>query len=185
MSDAKVSQNEDRELVLAAKADPQAFGKLYEKYHEQIRLFIRARLHGDQDTVLDLTATVFEKSLQNIGQYEERSLPFSAWLYRIAKNLIIDHFRKSSNRLNIPVGDNLDLFGIDETQVDAEVEKKLLSQSLQKIIAELPEREQQIIKMKFFLGYTNRVIATELQMTETNVGTIIYRTLQRLKENIS
>jgi RNA polymerase sigma-70 factor (ECF subfamily) len=84
--------DEDR-LVLRARSDRQAFGQLYDRYFDTIYHYVARRV-GDAETAEDLTAAVWERALIAIERYELRGVPFAAWLYRIAGNLVANHHRQ-------------------------------------------------------------------------------------------
>src|SRR5258707_1186050 len=88
------STADERLLVEAAQADLSKFDVLYELHFERVYFFIVSRVH-DRTTAEDLTSEVFHKALANLPNYQWRGIPFSAWLYRIASNAIVDHFKRS------------------------------------------------------------------------------------------
>ena len=81
------SPEDEVELVARAKTDAAAFGVLYERYVGKIYNYIYYRT-GDRHEAEDLTARTFQRAMAHVGRYDERGLPFSAWLYRIAHNLV-------------------------------------------------------------------------------------------------
>ena len=85
-------QIDEQELVQRAKHDPSAFAELYERHFLQIYRFVHSRVR-DQTVAEDVTSDVFIKALGAIGRYRDRGWPFSAWLYEIAANTIVDRFR--------------------------------------------------------------------------------------------
>ena len=89
-------------LINSAKNDPAAFGQLYEKYVERIYNYIYYRTGNNRDAE-DLTARVFFKALKNIGTYRHLGLPFSAWLYRIAHNLVANYHRDRARLKEISI----------------------------------------------------------------------------------
>jgi RNA polymerase sigma-70 factor, ECF subfamily len=86
------AQLDDATLVERARTDADAFGHLYDRYSDPIYRFVYRRL-GERETAEDLTAEVFFKALRAIDSYRPQTAPFSAWLYRIAQNAVIDHLR--------------------------------------------------------------------------------------------
>ena len=88
----KVDLTEEVTLINDARTNPDAFGLLYERYVGKIYNYVYFRV-GNANDAEDLTAKVFFKALKNIGTYRHLGLPFSAWLYRIAHNLVANHFR--------------------------------------------------------------------------------------------
>ena len=90
------SIDEDEELILAAKEDVEAFGRLYDKYYEGISRYIYHRTL-DQSLTEDLTSNTFFAALRHIGRYKWKRIPFSAWLYRIATNEIRMRYRQQKS----------------------------------------------------------------------------------------
>lgn len=85
---------EERELVMRARAgDGLAFAQLYEAYLGRVYRYVAYRV-GCKEDAEDLTGQVFLRALESIGSYQWRGLPFSAWLFRIAHNLVVDHYRR-------------------------------------------------------------------------------------------
>ena len=89
--------SEDSDLVLRARTDAEAFGHLYERYVDRIYAYIYHRVGNAQDAE-DLTARTFYRALDNLDRYEDRGLPFAAWLFRIAHNLVANWHRDRSRR---------------------------------------------------------------------------------------
>jgi RNA polymerase sigma-70 factor (ECF subfamily) len=88
---------DERELVERAKRDPEAFGLLYERYVAQIYRYLYYRTGNPQDAE-DLTARTFYRALEHLPRYQERGLPFAAWLYRIAHNIVVNWQRDRRRR---------------------------------------------------------------------------------------
>jgi RNA polymerase sigma-70 factor (ECF subfamily) len=94
--------NDDAELVARAKLDAEAFGTLYERYVGKIYSYLYYRTGNTHDAE-DLTARVFQRALVNLNRYTSRGLPFSAWLYRIAHNLVANWHRDQGRRQHLPL----------------------------------------------------------------------------------
>src|SRR5512139_2143557 len=98
--------NDDAALERAIQGDSEAFGALYERYVGRIYNYIYYRT-GNTYEAEDLTERVFFRALRHIGNYDHRGLPFSAWLYRIAHNLVANWHRDNSRRKEVPLDDAL------------------------------------------------------------------------------
>jgi len=98
--------NDDETLERAIGGDREAFGQLYEQYVGRIYNYIYYRTGNAYDAE-DLTERVFMRALRHIGRYNQRGLPFSAWLYRIAHNLVANWHRDNSRRKEIPLDDGI------------------------------------------------------------------------------
>ncbi len=178
---------EEERLVRAAqkvKGGPnQPFGKLYKAYAQKIKNYFLARVENI-GLAEDMTSQTFEKALNGIDSFRWQGVPFSAWLFTIARNTFYDYLRSSKRKKEIKLDDT---YPVKEDtpshleQMEADQQKEWLEQALLK----LPKREREIIYLKFYEGLTNRKIAKITGLSETNVGTIIYRTLGKLREEFA
>ena len=171
---------EEWKVVQAAQKNASAFGKLYSKYFPQIFKFIYRRTDNEQLTG-DLTAQVFLKALQKIHSYTYKGVPFSAWLFRIASNEVVQHFRDiGKNRVvaleNYQVRDLVS----ENAKVSNEGDLKLMI----KYLGELKEDEIQLIEMRFFEQRPFKEIAQIMELTENNTKVKTYRILERLRKKI-
>jgi len=134
------------QLVKAAQKDPERFAPLYDKYYEQIFRYIYQRM-DDQDLAFDVTSQVFLKALNNIERYEYRGVPFSSWLYRIAKSEVYQSFRNKKAKRTVNV-DTVHLEGfIEDWEEDTTEENRKI---LLSIISSLKEEEVQLVEMRYF-----------------------------------
>lgn len=179
MSSTLIIADDERALVKRAQDRPSDFAALYDHYFPKVYNYVRYRV---QDAALtdDLTAQVFTKVLTNINQYQAERGPFSAWLFGVARNVVTDHFRGQKKRrwfsfelLQHRVSDSNDP---EDLAIRNEEHERLLA-----AVAQLPERERDLIGLRFGAGLTNRRIAELTGLTESNVGVIIHRTLRRLR----
>lgn len=172
-------ENED-ELIEAAKTDPEVFGLLYERYVNKIYNYIYYRTSNHEDAE-DLTAKVFHKALGHIGNYKNKGRPFSAWLYRIAHNLVANWHRDQKKRTTISLDDiNLTSKKKDHPfhSTAKSEEVALLLEAIQK----LPPVRQQLLILKFVEGESNAEIGRILNRSEGAVKSLYHRTLLSLKE---
>jgi len=134
------SELEDSELVIIAHGDSAAFGELYERYVKKIYSYIYYRT-GNAHDAEDLTSRVFHRALVHIETYVERGIPFSAWLYRIAHNLVANWHRDRTRRKIIPL-DEFIAAGLraDAPEVASESEEE--RQRLLEAVRRLPEERQ-------------------------------------------
>src|SRR4030042_745235 len=95
-------QDEENLVRLAQKRDEKAFAQLYEAYFDRIYRYIVIRI-GDATEAEDMTQQVFLKVLHSISSFRWAGKPFSAWLFRIAHNQVVDHLRRKSKRTTIPI----------------------------------------------------------------------------------
>ena len=180
--------NEEGKLIKQAKAvrgkggENKPFGKLYKFYRPKVRNYFLGRL-GDEKKAEDLTSRVFEKALAGIDSFQWQGVPFSSWLFKIAQNTLFDFFRSSRKRKKVPI-ENLPTIKSEGAGPEEIAEQAESSEALEHLLFELPKRERDIVYMKFYEGYTNRAIAKLTDLSETNVGTILYRTLRKLRKHL-
>ena len=169
----------DAALVLAAKGgDASAFGELYERYRDAIYRFCLARTGTSHDAE-DLTADVFVKAMKSLDRYQDRGLPFAAFLYRIARNAAIDRSRTLKQPLSV---DGLLVEPSSKQDVEAEaslaVEKSILLAALSKLKPE----HRDVISLRFIEGYAALEVAQMLGKTEGAIRTLQHRALERLRK---
>src|SRR4051812_18114140 len=142
-----IGAREAAELVARAQqGDHVAFATLYEQYRPLVYRFLRRRLDGSDETVEDLTEDVFVKLYEKLDRYVERGLPFTAWLYRIAHNQLVD-FLRSLPRSTAHSLD--DIAEIPEVAATAAYSRVLDRQSLEPALARLTAEQRQAIQLRF------------------------------------
>ena len=170
-------------LVERVKEDPAAFGVLYERYVRKIYSYIYYRT-GNRHDAEDLTARTFYRALANIDRYESRGLPFSAWLYRIAHNLVANWLRDRSRHKVISL-DGLVLTSqrgasAPEVQTEANEEREALLEAIKR----LPSDRQQLLILKLMEGMSNVEIGQVLGRSEGAIKSLYYRILIVLREEL-
>ncbi len=170
--------DEERMLVLrAAKHDPEAFALLYDRFVDKIYKYIYYKV-GTKSDAEDLTAQVFLKAWEAIGKYRVTEHPFSAWLYRIAHNLVVDYFR--TRRDAVPIEEATRL---EEKQADLDdlTEAHLTAETLQRAISRLTRDQQQVIILRFLEGYSTEQVAEIMGKGQGAVRTLQHRALAGLE----
>jgi RNA polymerase sigma-70 factor (ECF subfamily) len=166
-------------LNRAIQGDHEAFGMLYEEYVERIFNYVYYRT-GNQHDAEDLTAKVFFRAMRRIPQYQERGLPVSAWLYRIAHNLVANWHRDRGRRPEISLDEGFVSIPHSEhpevTLLHLEEQNNLLQ-----IIRDLPPERQQLIILKFVEHMSNAEIGQIMGKTEGAVKSLYHRTLLCLR----
>ncbi len=183
MSVISLDLETEKKLVAAAQEHPQQFEPLYVYYQPHILRFVLAKV-GHKELAEDLSAQVFEKALKNIHTFTWQGAPFSAWLYQIAKRLIIDHLRQQKRRNTQNLAEDVQIPATGKP-MEAEIEDEVSHKLIKQMLTELPERERQVIYLKFYNGYTNKLISQQTGLSETNVGTILYRVVQKLRQQLN
>jgi RNA polymerase sigma-70 factor, ECF subfamily len=169
--------DEDAELIHQAKAgDPRAFSILYDRYQPQVYRYVYFRVN-DIPTAEDLTSEVFVRLVENIGDYRDTGRPILAWLYTIARNLVIDHYRREARMPQAQVDENLSADGGDPAR---ELHKSLERGQVVEAIERLTEDQRQVIVLKFFDEVDNATTATLLNKTVGAVKALQHRALATL-----
>ncbi len=174
---------EDGELVdLARGGDKEAFGELYERYLEKIYNYVYYRT-GNHHDAEDLTARVFTRAMAHIETYTERGVPFQAWLYRIAHNLVANWHRDRGRRKVIPL-DEFIASSLRSESPDHQAEDNEEREALLRAIRRLPEERQQLLMLKFVEHLSNAEIGDIMNRTEGAVKSLYHRTLIALREEL-
>ena len=169
----------DAELVTRAQGgEVDAIGNLYDRHRESIFRYLWLRL-GDQPLAEDLTGDVFMRMLEALPRYQTLGIPFRAWLYRIAHNLLIDYFRKNGDRAPIPIEVLEDQgAGDDPTAV---VERKLLTERLNEALSQLDHNQREVVVLRFLMGLSLQETALAMSKSEAAIKSLQHRGLSALR----
>lgn len=173
---------DEAELVEQAKSEPEAFGELYRRNVDRIYayVFYRTGNHADAE---DLTARTFYQALNHLPRYRDQGLPFVAWLYRIAHNLLANHHR-ARGRWKMTHLDDLEM---STRPSDTPERAALVSErrtALWAAIHRQPEDRQRLLILKFTDRLSNEEIGRLLGRTESSVKSLYFRTLKALKADL-
>jgi RNA polymerase sigma-70 factor (ECF subfamily) len=170
----------DFALVAAAQAQPEAFGLLYERYLSRMYRYLRTRCESAEETA-DLAQTVFERAFHALSRYRADEAPFSAWLFRIARNAATDAHRR--RRGTVPWdGMPEPLADIDpRAPENALLEKERLT-TLRQRLARLDAGKRELLALRFAAGLSSAEIASLTGKSEAAVKKQITRTIAHLKE---
>jgi len=181
---AREAETQDESLLVEqAKSDLTAFGLLYEKYIQKIYNYIYYRT-GNHHDAEDLTAKTFQRAMKHISRYEQRGVPFSAWLYRIAHNVVANWHRDQSRRKVIAL-DELVLYYQQRHSPEGLVEANEEKSELLKIIRRLPADRQQLLILKFVEEMSNEAIGQIMGRSEGAIKSLYHRTLIALRKKMS
>lgn len=172
----------DEELVTQAKnGEREAFGVLYERHLDAIYRYLSYRL-GTVEDAEDLTTTVFLRAWQKIDSYSWRGLPFLAWLYRIAHNLVIDFRRANKTEwIDIETQGNLrDEALVPERQVTHDLQVRDVMDAMD----ELDTLHQEVLTLRFLVGLSHRETASILDKSESATRVLQYRALKALRTKL-
>lgn len=181
--DSRMCEESDTTLIARAKEEPEAFGALYERYVDKIYNYICYRMGNDQDAE-DLTARTFYRALDHFQGYEDRGAPFSAWLYRIAHNLVANWHRDHSRRKIVALED-LVLRAPKGKGPAATTEKADQEDVLLQAVRRLAPDRQQLIILKHVEGMTNAEIGEVMGRTEGAIKSLYHRALVALREDLA
>ncbi len=169
-------------LVARAVAEPAAFAAIYDHYFSRVYNYVRFRV-GDAAISDDLTATIFERTLKNLASFQQERGPFGAWLFAIARNAVNDHLRRhtrwkwlSLDALQASPSPNP---GPEQALIEAENRAQLLL-----ALSDLSARERDLLALKFAAGLSNLRIADLTGLSQSHVGVLIYRAVQRLRTSL-
>lgn len=167
-------------LVAAAKRDPRAFGPLYELYVDRIYRYAYRRV-GTHHEAEDITAQTFQQALQALPTYEWRGLPFGAWLFRIAGNII--NRRGRTGGREVPVED-VTIFSAWEDHDEDPADQLTRSEQAGELVAlirRLPPDQQRVLVLKFSHGLKNREIGDLMGRSEGAIKQLVHRALVSLR----
>ena len=171
----------DAELIALAQAgEVEAFGKLYEKYVVLIYRYVLARVNAESDAE-DITEIVFMRAFEALHRYKERGRPFSAFLYQVARNALVDHYRQQRRTESIEAIEKL-------PSLDPAPDKRLLAEEsavvMRKALAELPADYQEVIRLRIMLALPTSAVGEWLGRSEGAVRVLLHRALKSLRHKL-
>ncbi len=158
----------------------ETFAELYDEYLYKVFRYIQYRVNNIQ-LAEDLTSTVFEKALVNFSKYSQERASFSTWIFTIARNVVIDHYRGNRKRQAVSL-EEATAQSSNAVSPEEELERKVERERLHVCLAGLSEEEQEIIRLKFGAELNNRQIGKMLGLSESNVGTKLYRAVRKMRD---
>ena len=170
---------DERLLIEAAQKDPSRFAELYENNFARIYAYVVRRV-GNRTETEDLTSEVFHQALANLKRFEWRGIPFSAWLFRIAANLISDRWQRSGRE---QVAD--DPQQIESAQASpAEIEEVERRATLFRLVESLPSEQRRVVVLRFVEQKSIKGVAREIRKTEGAVKQLQFRALSSLRQRM-
>jgi RNA polymerase sigma-70 factor (ECF subfamily) len=171
---AQTQGAEEQLLVEAAQRDSSAFAELYQRNFNRLYVYVSRRTRT-RDEAEDVTAEVFHRALSKLGSYEWRGVPFIAWLYRIAANLLSDR--------GIPVSmEPIESAEPADHAASSAIERRAM---LFEVVGKLPPEQRRVVEMRFAEQKSIREIASELQRSEGAVKQLQFRALSKLRSALS
>lgn len=169
-------------LIERAKQDKEAFGQLYEIYYKRIYNYVYYRT-GNVEDAEDLTARIFMRAMRHIGRYKDQGVPFSAWLYRIAHNLVANWHRDNSRRKMISLEDITHWkVGSDSPEFATQLMED--KEALLAAIRRLPTDRQELLVFKFVERLSNAEIGNIMGRSEGAIKSLYHRTLLALRDDL-
>lgn len=177
MSDKLINENM---IVEQAKTDDRSFAVLYDFYFPKIYFFIIKRV-GQKEAAEDIVSAIFLKVFTNLRTFRPKNdYSFAAWLYRIANNKLIDYYRGQGRRATVNI-ENITEPSDECQDPQADSIRSLNRAIVEKTMASLSSRDQQILQLKFFAELDNIEIAQSLGIKPNNVGVWLFRALKRFR----
>ena len=180
---ARESTENVRKLVdRAQQGERDALEELYLIHFDRIYGYLHVSV-GNKHDAEDLTTQTFLKMIESINKFRWQSAPFSAWLFRIAHNLAMDHFR--ARRRWQPEEDVPEPHGSGEPSAESEAMQSIGRQSMLELIENLSPEQQQVLTLKFVFSFANADVATILEKTEGAIKSLQHRALASLQKQIA
>lgn len=180
MPTAVAGEDEEQLLDHAFNFEEAALSTLYDRYEAKIYSYVYRRT-GDQTLAEDLTGQVFLKMLEAIRNRKAWHSSFSGWLYRIAHNVVIDHYRQRDYQIQVSFDDEPTLPALDDGPEQA-TELKLDIERLRAAIARLTDEQAQVISLRFLEGYSINEVAEMMNKTEGSIKALQYRAVANLRQ---
>ena len=169
--------DESKLISLSKQGDPEALASLYACYVERITRYVYSRV-TDHQLAEDITSRIFLKMLEKLDTYQVGQSPVIAWLYRMAHNAVIDHYRMK--RTFVSLEDLHQAEAKQEDGIEEKLELQIKSQQLRAALQVLTEEQQRVLILKFIDGLSTREIARRLGKQPGSVRSLQMRALQKL-----
>ena len=153
------------------------FSNYYDEYMPKVYRYMHYKVSNQQESE-DLTSEAFEKALASFDRYDQLKGSFSTWIFTIARNVLIDHYK--TRKVTAELDEEMELPS-REPGPEESLEIRETNRQLAGCLASLNEREQEIIRLKFGARMNNRQISKMMDLSESNVGTILNRSLGKVK----
>jgi RNA polymerase sigma-70 factor (ECF subfamily) len=169
------------ELVAAARAgDLEALGALFDRYHERVYRYVASRVRNPADAE-DLTQTIFVKVLEALPRYESRGVPFRGWLFRLARNAVIDHIRTRHEAIDLSEAAERPA---EDTDPNAVVTLREELEAVRLALAELTDDQRDVIALRFFAGLSAKEAAVAMGRREGTIRGLQFRAIAALRRRL-
>src|SRR5438445_1508386 len=177
MRKSEAEREEEHQLIESARQDPAAFQKLYDRYFDQIYSYVYYHC-GSREQAEDITAATFQRALEDLPNFRWRGVPYSAWLFRVAGNLLARD-RRRPPWLELQADAPLPA---REEEPDSAFLRKEQSESLQRAIRKLPPDQRQALLLRFYAGMRNREVGQVMNRSEVAVKLLVFRAVSNLRQ---
>jgi RNA polymerase sigma-70 factor (ECF subfamily) len=177
------THHEDGALVRRAQEEREAFEALYVKYLKKVYTYVYYRV-GNKDDAEDITESVFLHALIHLDRYQDRGIPFSAWLLRIAHNLVANWHRNSKRRRAVDLDSAEPLHDTSPTPEEA-MEGEEERREINALLGALPEERQQALILRYAEGMKHKEIGEVMGKSAGAVKVLIHRSLISLHRGLS
>jgi RNA polymerase sigma-70 factor, ECF subfamily len=164
----------------AQAGDPRAFGRLFDHYHASVYRYIVSRVHRPSDAE-DLTQLVFVKALEALPRYEARGIPFGGWLFRLARNTVIDHIRTRHEHADLDAAAGH--AGAEALPDEVAATRQELDE-VATALAALTDEQRDAIALRFFAGLSAREAAVVMGKQEGTVRGLQFRAIAALRRQL-
>jgi RNA polymerase sigma-70 factor (TIGR02952 family) len=182
MDETSLTLSQELSLVRRSRADAGAFGALYDHYFPRVYNYVYYRVR-ERAVADDLVSTIFMRALNRLETYQEKRGSFGVWLFRIAHNVVVDHYRSAGRTSSLPLEQAEQLVS-GAPSVEHSLAQRQETEALLAQVSRLSAREQEIIGLKFGGGLTNRKIAALLGLKENHIAVILYRAMRKLRRGL-
>ena len=175
-------QDEQNLVLQACRGDKEAFAKLYESHFDRIYRYVVMKI-GNQTEAEDMTQRVFIRAYESIGSYKAQGAPFSAWLYRIAHNQMVDYVRKASKRPTVSLDESMPIRG--NSNPEHEVEIKIELEKVVSASRKLTKAQREVVSLRFGGGLSINEVAKTMKKSEGAIKALQHSAILALRKNLT
>jgi RNA polymerase sigma-70 factor (ECF subfamily) len=173
---------EELNLVQRARqGDQEAFAQLYETHFDKIFRYVVLKIRN-QTEAEDMTQQVFVKAYESIGSYQPQGVPFTAWLFRIAHNQMVDYVRKESKKPTVPLDESLPI--MDDSDLEHDVEIKIEMEKVVLATKQLTKAQREVISLRFAGGLSITEAARTMRKSEGAIKALQHSAILSLRKTL-
>lgn len=183
-ADGAHPQSDLEELVRGAQAgETSSFAQLYERFYDKIFRYVSFKT-GNVSEAEDITEEVFLRMLESISSFRFTGAPFSSWLFRIAHNLVVDHFRRTGRRKHVSLDDAVTILGASGSDLDRHLDVKLKMRQVNRAMEGLTDLQKEVITLRFAGGLSVRETAESVGKKENAVKALQHAGIKSLRRKM-